>query len=428
DTADTTDTTDTADTADTADTVADTDTDTGATGGVEINPGWVGGACATAADCDSDDFSAAATCLGAGAGFPGGMCTQACAQGATSWLCPDTDYGPGTEYTVTRCVTTTNGTPTCASECDYGLSPTGCRPGYTCVLRQRHGQPDRIYPICLPSATQSWPGEPAKSFDIGAACTTSAGCQNLHCLALPGGYCTKTMCAESGCPAGSTCYAFDNSDVSACLRDCTVDSQCRTGAGYECDDYDTCWPSPETSAWNAGVGPSDCAVAWGTNGSGLSPCDTTKDDYVVVNKSARNLAVCSHGSNTANFWIGLGFTPSGDKEREGDGKTPEGVFYVVERLPNSSFYKAWLVSYPDAADAARGYSGGLITAGQKADIESAQASCGRPPQSTALGGLIELHGNGGKQDWTWGCVAMEDGEVDQLWQLLGVRDTIVIKP
>jgi len=179
------------------------------------------------------------------------------------------------------------------------------------------------------------------------------------------------------------------------------------------------------TAWNASVGPSDCAAAWE---AGLSPCDTFPDEYVVANKGARNLALCQSGQELASFHMGLGFAPSGDKQVEGDGKTPEGVFYVAELVPNSQYYKAFLVSYPDAQDAAWGYGQGLITSAQKSAIESAQASCATPPQTTALGSYIELHGEGGGQDWTWGCMAIESFELDQVWAVLGAGDTIVVKP
>ena len=149
---------------------------------------------------------------------------------------------------------------------------------------------------------------------------------------------------------------------------------------------------------------------------------------MVANKSARNLALCQSGQELVSFHMGLGFAPVGDKQVEGDGKTPEGVFYVSALVPNSQYYKAFLMSYPDVQDAAWGYSEGLITAAQKADIESAHASCVTPPQTTSLGSYIELHGEGGGQDWTWGCMAIESFELDQVWATLGPSDTIVVKP
>lgn len=152
------------------------------------------------------------------------------------------------------------------------------------------------------------------------------------------------------------------------------------------------------------------------------------DNYVVVRKSKRNLAVCKAGANVDNFQVGLGFGPVGDKVQQGDGKTPEGVFYIPRVVPDSTYYKAFLLSYPDKDDGARGLSMGIITQAEKDQIDSAQDACLEPPQSTKLGGAVELHGNGGSQDWTAGCIAVEDKQIDQLWGVLGVGDTIVVLP
>ena len=66
---------------------------------------------------------------------------------------------------------------------------------------------------------------------------------------------------------------------------------------------------------------------------------------------------------------------------------------------------------------------------QEADqIIEAHANCTEPAQSTALGGAIEIHGEGGSRDWTAGCVALENADVDVLWKAMGVNDTIVVLP
>ncbi|MBS2012441.1 MAG: L,D-transpeptidase family protein [Deltaproteobacteria bacterium] len=180
--------------------------------------------------------------------------------------------------------------------------------------------------------------------------------------------------------------------------------------------------------WDPSVGVADCAAAWGTAGEKLSPCDTVKDDYVVVHKSKRNVALCKNGKLVKNLRAGLGKTPVGDKVKEWDGKTPEGVFYVPRLLPDSTYYKAFLLSYPSVEDAKRGYGAGLITDNQRLVIENAHAACTEPPQDTPLGGDIEIHGNGSKSDWTLGCVAVDDSGIDLLWGAIGVRDTIVVVP
>ena len=180
--------------------------------------------------------------------------------------------------------------------------------------------------------------------------------------------------------------------------------------------------------WDPSVGANDCSAAWGTAGEKLSPCDTVKDDYVVVHKSKRNVALCKSGKLVKNLRSGLGFAPSGAKQQQGDGKTPEGVFFVPRTLPNSSYYKAFLISYPSVEDATRGVAAGLITHAQQSQIASAHAACVEPPQDTNLGGDVELHGNGSSQDWTAGCVALDDANIDLLWSSIGVGDSIVVLP
>ncbi len=282
--------------------------------------------------------------------------------------------------------------------------------------------------MCLPNPDQRWPGEAAPANDIGVACATDSACAYNNCMATSGGYCTKTMCDFAGCPTGSTCFGAGTGQ-STCLKDCTTDAQCRVGEGYACSTHHVCQPGAAAgSGWNSSWGAGDCLAAWGTAGSGLSPCDTVKDTYIVVRKSARNAALCEKGSLVANFQVGLGFAPVGDKVQEGDGKTPEGVFFAASLVPNSSYYRAYLLSYPDKADADRGLTAGLITAAQKTAIYAAQDACTTPPQTTGLGSYVEVHGRGGTSDWTLGCVAMDDLAIDQLWATLGARDTIVVLP
>lgn len=180
--------------------------------------------------------------------------------------------------------------------------------------------------------------------------------------------------------------------------------------------------------WDPSVGAADCADAWGAAGEGLSTCDETKDDYVVVHKSKRNIALCTAGALVKNFRTGLGFAPVGPKQKEGDGKTPEGVFYIPRRVPESDFHRALLLSYPSREDALRGAAAGLVTTSQKDQILAAHDACKEPPQSTPLGGLIEIYGEGSDDDWTSGCMALDNEDMDALWKRLGVGDTIVVLP
>lgn len=184
--------------------------------------------------------------------------------------------------------------------------------------------------------------------------------------------------------------------------------------------------------WDPSFGAGDCSDAWGNAGEKLSPCDKTPDNYVVIRKGKRNLALCNAGKLTKNVRVGLGFTPAGDKVKQGDGKTPEGVFFIPRVLPDSDYHLAFLFSYPGKDDAARAANEGIISRAEADEIITSHNECTEPSQSTGLGGAIEIHGEGGGEsntrDWTAGCVALPNGEMDLLWSTMGVSDTIVVLP
>ncbi|MCP4872092.1 MAG: L,D-transpeptidase family protein [Proteobacteria bacterium] len=153
---------------------------------------------------------------------------------------------------------------------------------------------------------------------------------------------------------------------------------------------------------------------------------------LVVRKADRRMEVVSppgpDGHIVRSYRIGLGFAPEGDKERQGDGKTPEGSFTITRLIPKSQYYKAFLINYPDPADAARGLEAGIIDAATKKKIDDAHTKGSTPPQYSDLGGLIEIHGMGGSSDWTLGCVAADNAVIDELWPHTKVGTKVRILP
>ena len=149
---------------------------------------------------------------------------------------------------------------------------------------------------------------------------------------------------------------------------------------------------------------------------------------IVVYKSARKLEFYSDKTLLKTYHIGLGFSPVADKVREGDGATPEGEFYVFVKNNKSAYYLSLGVSYPSVEDAERGLRDGLITKAQHDAIVEAQRKKIAPPQYTKLGGLIYIHGNGAKRDWTWGCVALENEDMKELYDAVSVGTPVTIKP
>jgi L,D-peptidoglycan transpeptidase YkuD (ErfK/YbiS/YcfS/YnhG family) len=136
---------------------------------------------------------------------------------------------------------------------------------------------------------------------------------------------------------------------------------------------------------------------------------------LVVEKGARRLTLYSNGERVRVFQAALGFEPVGDKVRQGDGRTPEGDFYVCMKNDRSKFYLSLGLSYPNAEDAERGLRDQLITRAQHKQIVNAISRGAKPPWNTALGGEIFIHGGGTASDWTWGCVALANEHVKELF-------------
>ncbi|HEX4901130.1 MAG TPA: L,D-transpeptidase family protein, partial [Pyrinomonadaceae bacterium] len=128
------------------------------------------------------------------------------------------------------------------------------------------------------------------------------------------------------------------------------------------------------------------------------------------------------------YRLGLGLSPVGDKVRQGDRRTPEGEFYIFTKNDKSAFYLSLGVSYPNGEHAARGLRAGLIGKAQYDSIIRALRAKRTPPQNTTLGGDIYIHGNGAGSDWTWGCVALENEDIEELYQAIAVGTPVTIKP
>ena len=151
-------------------------------------------------------------------------------------------------------------------------------------------------------------------------------------------------------------------------------------------------------------------------GLGLSACSSKFKTYrgpevtqIVVSKSDRKMYLFHGDKVLKDYDIGLGFTPEGHKQFEGDGKTPEGAYFISYKNPNSTYHLSLKISYPN-----------------EADIAFAQAE-GKSP-----GGDIVIHGESNtrvtKRDWTWGCVALTDKEIEIVYSMVKPGTPIFILP
>lgn len=142
---------------------------------------------------------------------------------------------------------------------------------------------------------------------------------------------------------------------------------------------------------------------------GLSGCsskfltyDGPEVTHVVVYKKMRRMYLLSGKTVLKSYRIGLGFAPSGDKKIAGDGRTPVGRYVIDRRNPDSRYHLSLGINYPN-----------------EHDISEAMAM-GRDP-----GGDIFIHGQGKEfsfliPDWTWGCIAVTNDEIEEIYAM--VRD------
>jgi len=147
----------------------------------------------------------------------------------------------------------------------------------------------------------------------------------------------------------------------------------------------------------------------------------TSENLIVILKSHRRIMSFDDGEITnlsdgspACWAVGLGYMGYiGHKQQEGDRRTPEG-WYRTSDKPWSQFYGAIAIHYPNNTDAQAAVDDGRITLAQQRQIRNRLATDAKPPQNTALGGEILIHGGGSETDWTLGCVAMNNADLDNI--------------
>ncbi|MBJ9903440.1 L,D-transpeptidase family protein [Acinetobacter bereziniae] len=141
---------------------------------------------------------------------------------------------------------------------------------------------------------------------------------------------------------------------------------------------------------------------------------------VKVYKSARIVQLMHHDQKIQSYPMRLGFTPQGHKVQEGDGKTPEGQYILDWRNPNSAFYKSLHVSYPNQQDLAQAKQLGVSAGGDIMIHGSATTS-----QIEKMPSLMNYLP---RNDWTWGCIAVRNVDMDEIWKLVDDGTMIRIYP
>jgi Uncharacterized protein conserved in bacteria len=148
---------------------------------------------------------------------------------------------------------------------------------------------------------------------------------------------------------------------------------------------------------------------------------------IIVYKNNRKLGLFDEAKLVKTYTIALGSQPVGNKEIEGDGKTPEGEFFVFTKNEKSKFYLSLGLSYPNEEDADRGLAAKLVTTSEHGEIINAIAKKKMPPQYTKLGGEIYIHGGGTDGDWTQGCIALKNEDMKELFESVPIGTTVMIR-
>ncbi|MBV9241270.1 MAG: tRNA (adenosine(37)-N6)-threonylcarbamoyltransferase complex ATPase subunit type 1 TsaE [Acidobacteria bacterium] len=155
---------------------------------------------------------------------------------------------------------------------------------------------------------------------------------------------------------------------------------------------------------------------------------TSSDHRVEIRKGDRRLDLYRGDVLVGSYDAALGFAPEGQKRREGDGKTPEGEFFIFAKNPKSRHYLSLAISYPDMTAVDAGLENGVIDENTRNQIVYDLNERQWIPQETPLGGRIYIHGGGTASDWTDGCIALQDNEMQEVYDAVGVGTRVRILP
>jgi len=171
--------------------------------------------------------------------------------------------------------------------------------------------------------------------------------------------------------------------------------------------------NPARERWKAALGP-DVQLPF-------------TDARIGISKSARKLDLYSGDKLIKSYKIALGQHPAGAKTVSGDGRTPEGEYHICTRI--ESVFQLFLgLNYPNTKDAYCGFKNSVVNSADRDAIAEAESKKRKPDWNGPLGGAIGIHGGGTEIDWTAGCIAVEKGDVEEIfvatdmWTPVSIRE------
>ena len=139
--------------------------------------------------------------------------------------------------------------------------------------------------------------------------------------------------------------------------------------------------------------------------------------HIIVEKGLRRLRVMRGEETVLACRIALGRVPEGHKQAEGDGRTPEGEYRICLIKEQGKYGRSLGLSYPGVPDAQTAYAAGRIDERTLRAVKAAHRENRRPPWGSPLGGEIYIHEGGSASDWTQGCIALDEADMDVLFPL-----------
>jgi len=168
----------------------------------------------------------------------------------------------------------------------------------------------------------------------------------------------------------------------------------------------------------------------------FTPALASEKIEVVIDRSEHKLIVKKEGTTLRTFKVALGSGGRKAKLHEGDHKTPKGTYRISKVRDSQRFHMFLQLDYPNMDDAKRALKNHTITRQEYRKILEAHNYGRLPPQNTALGGAIGIHGIGHETkdkleihqvaDWTQGCIALRNDEVEELSRFIHVGTTVTI--
>ncbi len=163
------------------------------------------------------------------------------------------------------------------------------------------------------------------------------------------------------------------------------------------------------------IGYSSFCLATAHSAQNLTSTKIGKIDLVIVHKSKTSLSLMSKGKEVRRYKIAMGDHPIGHKQQEGDQRTPEGRYILDYKKSDSAYYRAIHISYPNEEDRLRAEALGIDPGGQI-------MIHGQNPSSSLTPEEIQ------QRNWTDGCIALKNDEIDELWKFVEIGTPIEIWP